>query len=50
MDIGNQNIHIVQGKYNKSSISVRDAIQCPIPVGVFQDGRIEDFEALRQNT
>ena len=48
MDIGNQNIHIVQGKYNKSSIVVRDAIECPIPVGVFQDGRIEDFEALRQ--
>lgn len=48
MDIGNQNIHIVQGKYNKNSITIRDAIECPVPVGVFQDGRIEDFEALRQ--
>jgi type IV pilus assembly protein PilM len=48
MDIGNQNIHLIQGKFNKSSISVRDAIECPIPEGVFQDGRIEDLEALRQ--
>ncbi len=48
LDIGNQNIHIIQGKYSKNSLAVRDAVECPIPEGVFKDGRIEDFEALRQ--
>lgn len=47
LDIGSQNIHIIQGKYNKNIIAIRDAIECPIPVGVFHDGRIEDFELLR---
>ena len=49
LDIGSQNIHIIQGKYNKGSIVVRDAIECPIEEGVFLDGRIEDFSSLRQS-
>lgn len=48
LDIGNQNIHIIYGKYNKGSILVHDAMECQLPEGVFQDGKIDDFEALKQ--
>ncbi|HCS75750.1 MAG TPA: hypothetical protein DIW17_17995, partial [Clostridiales bacterium] len=49
LDIGSQNIHVIQGKFNKGSIVVRDVIECPIGEGVFLDGKIEDFSALRQS-
>ena len=49
LDVGSQSVHLVHGRYQKGNIEVRNAVNRPIPEGVFHDGRIEDFESLKLN-
>lgn len=49
LDLGSQNLHMVHGKYNKDSIIVNNAAHLPIQEGVFKDGRIEDFERMKDS-
>ena len=46
IDIGTRTIHLVQGKVNKQSISIKQAINEPIPSGLMQDGIIREFGGL----
>lgn len=49
LDLGSQNLHMVYGKYNKGNIVLHNAANFPIPEGVFKDGKIEDFQRLKES-
>jgi type IV pilus assembly protein PilM len=47
LDLGSQNLHMVHGRYNKGSIVLNNASHLPIQDGVFRDGKIEDYQRLK---
>jgi type IV pilus assembly protein PilM len=49
LDLGSQNLHMVHGTYNKGNIVLYNAVNFPLSEGVFRDGKIEDFERLKES-